>query len=302
MITLITGDNSFENERTLKTVARSFDGVPEMIDGSVLEVKMLPDLLMGATLFASKRMVVIKNLSDNKTVWNDFADWIDRISDDIHLVLVDSAPDKRTKTYKALQKAATVHTSAVWTDRDTVKAEQWSIQEAKRLGATLDKKSAQTLVARIGVDQWALQDALDKLSVMETITPELVETVVEANPTENVFLLFESALKGNTAKVKSMVDTLALTEDAYKLMGLLSGQAVQLAVLAISDKASGEVAKDMGVHPYALQKIAPIAKKVGKNGAKKVVEALKEADETAKSSMTDPWLLIERALLKIAQI
>lgn len=302
MITLITGENSFENDRSLRAITQAFDGVAEVIDGDNLELRALPDLLMGATLFATKRLVVIKGLSENKSVWNDFADWIDRVSDDVHLVLIESAPDKRTKTYKQLQKIAKVQQSNLWTDRDTTRAEQWVADEAKRLGMTLDKKSVHTLVERVGVDQWSLIHALEKLSVMEAVTPELIESIVQANPTENVFLLFEYALKGNAAKVKTMVDTLALTEDAYKLLGLLSGQAVQLATLTLSDRPSAEVAKDMGVHPYALSKLAPVAKKLGRSGAKKVMGALREADEAAKTSATDPWLLIERALMKVATI
>lgn len=302
MITLITGENSFENDRHLRAITRAFDGVAEVVDGDSLELRALPDLLMGVTLFATKRLVVIKGLSENKSVWNDFTDWIDRVSDDVHLLLIESAPDKRTKTYKQLQKVAKVQQSTLWTDRDTSRAEQWVIDEAKRLGTTLDKKSAHVLVERVGVDQWSLIRALEKLSVMDAVTPELIESLVDANPTENVFLLFENALKGNAAKVKTMVDTLALTEDAYKLLGLLSGQAVQLATLTLADKPSAEVAKDMGVHPYALSKLAPVAKKLGRGGAKKVIGALREADEAAKTSATDPWLLIERALMKVATI
>jgi DNA polymerase III delta subunit len=71
-------------------------------------------------------------------------------------------------------------------------------------------------------------------------------------------------------------------------------------VLVVSDAPSADVAKDMGVHPYALSKLAPAAKRLGRTGAKKVVAAFAEADEAAKSSAADPWLLVERALIKVA--
>ena len=295
MITLLTGENGFENERALKALASSFDGTVERIDGSELDIKQLPDLLMGVSLFASKRLVVIKNLSENKTLWSQFGDWIARVSPDIHLVLVEPKPDKRTKTYKDLQKAADVRESKLWTERDAGVAEQWVAAEAKQ-----DKKCAQFLVRRVGVDQWLLSQALHKLSVAETVSVETIEDIIEPNPTENVFMLFESALKGDALKIKKMLAILETTEDAYRLLGLLSGQAVQFAVLALSDKPSAEVAKDMGVHPYAMSKLAPAAKKLGRTGAKRIVAAFSEADEAVKSSAVDPWLLIERALIKVA--
>jgi DNA polymerase III delta subunit len=191
VITLLTGENSFENERVLQAVTSSFDGAVERIDGAELDIKQLPDLLMGVSLFSSRRLVVIKNLSENKAVWSQFGDWLPRISPDIHLVLVEPKPDKRTKTFKDLQKAAEVHESKLWTDRDTMAAEQWATAEAKQLGFGLDKKCAQFLVRRVGVDQWLLSQALEKLAVVETVSPEVIEEIIEPNPTENVFMLFE---------------------------------------------------------------------------------------------------------------
>ena len=108
MITLLVGDNSFEIRRALDHIIESFDGQVEKVDGSTLEVKQLPDLLMGATLFAEKRLVVIKDLSENTGLWTTLVDWLPRLSEDTHLVLVEEKPDKRTKTFKELQKIAKV--------------------------------------------------------------------------------------------------------------------------------------------------------------------------------------------------
>lgn len=300
MITVVCGENSFENERVLRSITAAFGGTAQRVDGSTLDTKQLPDLLMGMSLFAEKRLVIIRGLSENKALWADFDDWIARVSPDIHLVLVELKPDKRTKTYKDLLKAAEVHESKPWTERDGSAAEQWAAKEASTLGFELDKKCARLLVQRVGVDQWLLYQALEKLVVAEAVTPEIIEEIIEPNPTENVFLLFESALKGDAKKIKKMLATLEVTEDAYRLLGLLSGQAVQLAVLAVSDAPSASVAKDMGVHPYALSKLAPAAKRLGRSGGKKVVAAFAEADEASKSSAADPWLLVERALIKVA--
>lgn len=302
MITLLSGENSFENERALERIIREETASPERIDGSTIEVKQLPDLLMGATLFASKRLVIIRNLSENKALWSDFGNWLPRVSDDIHLVLVEAKPDKRMKTYKDLQKVASVHESKVWTDRDSMKAEQWVSSEAKVKGFELDKKCARLLVERVGIDQWLLAGALEKLAVLDHISPEVIEEVIEANPIENVFNLLETALRGDTHRIRSMVNTLELNEDPYRLFGLLSSQGFQLATLSVTDKPSGDVAKDIGAHPFVLSKLVPHARKLGPAGARKLINALAEADSGMKTSAAEPWLLIERALAKIARI
>ena len=302
MITLLTGENSFELARALDGIVASFDGVAEKFDGGDLELSRLPDLLLGGTLFANKRLVIIKGLSDNKSLWEVLPDWLERASDDVHLVLVEPKPDKRTKTFKELKKFADVKEFNQWSDRDSGLAERWVGEEAKRQGLALDTKSVQLLVARVGLDQWQLFHALEKLAVLGDITPEIIERTVEANPTENVFNLLDAALRGDTIKVHEMIGTLERTQDPYMTFGLLSSQVFQLAALAATDKPTAAVASDIGGHPYALGKLAPHANRLGRGNVKKIVQVFADTDTKMKSSATDPWLLIEESLIKTASV
>lgn len=299
MITLLTGENTFEIEKEIQRIIAGFNGVAERIDGSELASRDVPDLLTGATLFASKRLVIIKNLSDNKTIWLNFFEWLPRVSDDTELVLVDTKLDKRTVTYKELKKVATVNEFDLWSERDIGKAEQWAIEEAKKAGIALNTKSVQTLVERVGPDQWGLFHALEKLALVGEITDEIIESVIDVSPSENVFNLFDKALQGDRLRVSQMIQTLELTEDPYRLFALLSGQAFQLAALAVADSA-GSVAKDLGVSPYAISKLTTTAKKLGRSGARKVIQTFAQADDDMKLSRAEPWLLIERALMQLA--
>lgn len=299
MITLLTGENTFQIEQEIAQIVGDFDGNAERVDGSELELKQLPDLLTGSTLFADKRLVIIKNLSENKAVWTDLVDWLPRVSDDINLVLVDTKPDKRTASYKELKKIGKVIECESWTDRDRSKAVEWANERANKMGMKLNTKSVQLIVQRVGVDQWSLLHALEKLVLSGEITDEVIESVIDANPTENVFNLFDAALRGDRQKIAQMLRTLELSEDPYRLFALLSGQAFQLAALAVSD-ASDTVAKDLGVNPYAISKLTSTAKKLGRSGARKVIAAFAEADDDMKLSRADPWLLIERALMQLS--
>jgi len=156
MIQFFVGDNSFEIDHAVQALVASFRGTVEKVDGADLQLRDLPDLLMSTTLFSDKRMVIIRDLSSNKTVWPLLPDWLERVSDDVDLILIDSKPDKRTATYKALKEA--VKEFPAWTDRDTAKAEAWVTQQDLKL----DKKLAHRLVERVGVDQWLLSSALEK--------------------------------------------------------------------------------------------------------------------------------------------
>lgn len=301
MITLLIGDNSFEIQRALDDITTGFDGNVEKIEGSELQVSQLPDIFMGVSLFANKRLVVIKSLSENKSVWQVLGVWTDKISDDIHLILVEPKPDKRISTYKTLQKIAEIHEFMQWSDRDVGVAEKWVAAEAKKKGLQLNKKLIQTLVNWVGIDQWQLFYALEKLSLTEGITEESIKNIIEPNPVENVFNLFETALRGDTKNLMDMLKILEQTEDVYRLAALLSSQAFQLLAVALAGK-SDNVAKDFAIHPYVVSKLSPIAKRIGKTGASKIISIFTELDDDMKLSRAEPWLLVERALIKVANI
>lgn len=301
MITVLTGENSFEIHEALQAIISSFKGQPERIDGSSLELKALPDLLMGSTLFATERLVIVKDLSENKAVWEKLPEWLPRLSDDIHLVLVDAKLDKRTTTYKELKKLADVKECHNWTDRERSSAENWVVTKAKSAGLTLDKKLSHQIVERVGFDQWQLASAIEKLSLLDEVTSDVIEATIDASPTENVFALFETALEGQARKLHDIIRTLELTEDPYQTFALLSSQAFQLLAVAAA-KAGDNPTKDFAIHPYVASKLSRHAQKRGAHGAGKIVKLFAQTDADLKLSKAEPWLLIERTLMGVAAL
>lgn len=301
MITVLTGTNSFEMNEALQAIVAQFEGTAERIDGADLELKQLPDLVMGGTLFAEKRLVIIRGLSENKTLWEKLPEWLPRVSDDVHLVLVETKPDKRTSAYKELKKAADVREFAEWTDRDRALADAWVQKRAESQGVKLDKKLAHHIVERVGLDQWQLAQALDKLALADTIDIATIEALIDANPAENIFQLFETALNGDSVKLHEMLQTLELTEDPYQLFALLSSQAFQLAGITYAGPDQNP-AQDLAIHPFVASKLSRHARKIGKSGAARILKAFAKADADMKRSRGEPWLLIERTLLEVSTI
>lgn len=300
MITALVGDNTFERHAALVKMIAGFSGTPERIDGASLTINDLPDLLMGGTLFDPERLVIITDLSQNTIVWPLLGDWLDRVSDTTHLVLNDGKPDKRTAAYKALKSAGVVKEFTSWTDRDQGAAETWLMSYAKDHGLTLDKKSAHHIVGRVGLDQWQLASAVEKLSLLDEVTTDSINEHIDPNPSENVFQVFELALEGKLPQLQAVLRTLELTEEPYKLFALLSSQAFQLLAVAL-DNGLRQPTKDFGIHPFVASKLARHAKRIGPQGARWVVRAFADADADMKRSRGEPWLLIERALVKASQ-
>lgn len=301
MITILTGENSFEVHEALRQLTAGFSGVPERLDGSTLTVANLPDLFMGVSLFAQERLVIIDQLSASSAVWEKLPDWLARITDDIHVVLIEPKLDKRTTTYKALKEAASIQEFPAWGERDGVKAETWTAHRAQAQKVVIDKALIKHLVERVGLDQWQLANALGQLSLLDTITKEVINDVIPANPTENVFQLFESALQGDSAQVARMVDTLEFQEDPYMLFALLSSQVMTLAAVTF---ATDEVnpTKDFAIHPFVAGKLTRSGNKLGKAKVATILQKCAAVDAGLKRSKGEPWLLVETFLLEVAAL
>lgn len=300
MITWLVGENSFEVREALHTLIAQFDGTPERIDGSELTLARLPDLLMGVSLFASQRLVIISDISQNSSLWEKLPDWLSRINDDIHIVFIDAKPDKRTTSYKALKSAATVQEFPAWTERDTQKAEQWVSARAQAQGVTIDKNVARYLVARVGLDQWQLSHALDTVALLDAVTIEAIDGIIPASLSENIFQLFETALEGKSQQVAAKLRTLSLQEDPYALFALLSSQALSLAAVTYAGD-SDNPAKDFAIHPFVASKMVRHGNRLGKQRVGHIVELFAKTDADMKRSKAEPWILIERLLLETAQ-
>lgn len=301
MITLLIGENSFEIESFLGKIAQNFNGTIERVDGSSLQLTQLPDLLMGTSLFADTRVVVIRGLSQNKSIWTVFGKWIGKISDDIHLVLVEPKIDKRTATFKILKESTELKEFNPFSDRDSFAVEKWLESEACGMGLRLDKKSAQFLISRVGFDQWQLFHALKKLALVDEISVDVIKDLIEPNLNENVFNLFETALNGDKTELVRSLRIIEQSEDAYRLSALLFTQAFQLAAVLSAEK-SDNVSKDFGIHPYVASKLSVIAKRLSSREVAKIIEIFTCADDDMKLSKADPWMLLEIALLKVASI
>lgn len=300
MIYLLTGENSFEIDRELKRVIGAFEGSVETVDGSELSPEQMPSLLAGQTLFADRRMVVIKSLSENSRLWNVAEKWLKGADADTAVVLVEKKLDKRLGTYKWLKQHADVREFPAWTNRDTGKAEEWARNEAKKMGVALTHALARQLVARTGPEQWRIYHALEKLSLAKEVNNATIDDIVDAHPEQNVFGLLETALRHDMAKLAEQIGYLRQTEDAYMVFSLLSSQLLQLMALVSTDKPPSTVAKEIGAHPFVLSKLAPYARRLGKAQVGRIVKRAALADKQMKSTSTDPWILVEQLLLEIA--
>jgi DNA polymerase-3 subunit delta len=273
----------------------------ERVDGEGYDPLQLPQLLQGASLFASQRLVVLKNAAVNKPLWEALADWADKVPAETTLLLIEPQPDKRTRTYKTLKTKTDFKEFIQPSDGELAK---WAQARAKELGATLNTADANYLLERTGRDQWRMSQELPKLaSYQSQISQQTINELVEPSPEGTAFELLDAALSGQTERLANLIRNLKTEEDPYKLFGLLASQVHTLATVgAAGTRSADQVAKDAGLHPFVVRKTQSSAKRLGPAKIKQIASAVALCDYQLKSTGADPWQLISVCLQKIAAV
>lgn len=299
MLYVLCGENEFDKRQKLAALIAG-GAAPERYDGEQLDVASLRDIMQGQSLFTLERTVIISRLSDNSALWAELPEIA--VSGSTKVILLENKLDKRTKTYKWLRKNAEIYEFTPLNERQKPRLAKWCADEARKRGYALSAVQAETLIDRLGYDQLRLSNFIEQLSFAGEITDDLLDKLAPLAKTESAFELFTAALTGNSSRIHEIISYLEAeggTESAYRTMGLLASQTVNLNALALSGDDVASVAADFSTNPYVLQKLSSYANKIGSSQLAVINKALFYADLQMKTTSASPWLLIEAALIEV---
>ncbi len=297
MIHLLYGDNEFEKQAAFVSLVGDADVV--RYDGEELTLADMQEITIGQTLFTQSAVYVISKLSENSDIWSQLPDM--QFDEDNTIILIESKLDKRTKTYKWLQKTAKTQEFMPLSDRQKPQLISWCEAQARERGYKLTRTQIGTLIDRLGFDQLRLSNFLDQLALAEEITDELIDQLVPLARSENVFDLFVAALSKDYETVHNIISYLESEsglDGAYQTMGLLASQATNMAALVLAGGDNKTVAADLSVNPYVLQRLSSSARTIDIEHLRQINDALFQADLQMKTTGVNPWLLIETALVQ----
>lgn len=251
--------------------------------------------LVNVGLFSANRLVILNGVFANKVLSEKLADILPRIHDQTDVVIVEPKPDKRLKVYKLLTKDYKSKEFALGRD-----STGFALQEAARQGVEINRAGADELVNYTSGDRWRIASELEKLAGLnQPITPELVRQYVEPELQASAFGLLDDLLAGRRDKALAELAKLRRKEDANRFFGLMASQVFALsAVVEAGGKTPNDIAKDIGLHPYTIQKLSTMTSRISKSAVKRYSKVMSETDQKIKSSKTEAWELIKLAILK----
>lgn len=308
-ITVIFGDNSFERTSELaklKNQAEKADFAIENLNVENLTEEDFVNSICGVSLLAEKRLVIVKRVSDNSMLWDKLPAIISRISNGVHLCLIEEKIDKRSATYKSLAKIADMKEQKSLSAKDGKDLAEFARKIAKWLGFSVDNKMADFLVSWVGIDEWRVRDEIERLAVLGEISKENIEKYIPRNVESNAFGIFELALNSKQPEVIEQISRMKIVEGAdgaYQFFGLISSQFFNLVALKLgqsSGKTTAEIAKEIGANAWSLGKMNQFACDLNFDQLADLSEKFTQTDELLKTTNADAWDLIEALLLEVA--
>jgi len=292
MVVTLTGNNHFLLRRRLDELVKKFSDeygelAVERIDAAETEPQAVIDALSSLPFLASRKLVVLRDISANKAVTDQIEQIIDVAGKTTDLIIYDPALDKRTSYFKVLKSQTKLEEFG---DLDKKQLAKWLADEAKKQDARLTLADANYLIERVGANQELLANELSKLVIYDPqISKQNIELLTQPTPQSRIFDLLDASFGGDKKRALELYEEQrAQRVEPQAILAMIAWQLhlVTLAKVA-GERSSQQIAQDTGVNPYPLQKAAALAQKLSDAKIKTLVDEALEIDWQSKTTSLD---------------
>lgn len=301
----MAGTNDFLRTRELKKLVEHFvsdhgDIALEKLDGEESDLDSVMGALTSPSLLSNKKMVVLSQAANNKSLTEHIDDILSSADDTTDLIINEAKLDKRSVYYKTLKSQKGFKEFG---DQDENSLSKWLVETAKELDAELSLANARHLIGKIGLNQQHLASELEKLTLYDKeITKASIDLLVEASPRSTVFELLDAAFGGDTKRALRLYkEQRRLRVDPQAILALMSWQLHVLALIKTAgNRSPSEIARDGGVSPFVVSKSLSGARRLTFAELKSLIHDALTLDVRLKSEPIDPDSALQNLLITIA--
>lgn len=307
MVIALSGENSFLVRVELEKLITPFlaehgNMAVERLDGESASFERLQEALQSVPFLASRKMVVLRAPSANKEFAEKAERLITELPDTTDLVIVEPKLDKRGAYYKLLKKATNLK-ECIEPDETTMPS--WLAAIAKERGGSISSADARFLAERVGSNQQALTQELEKLLIYEPkITRQTIELLTGQSPQSSIFQLLETAFAGRAEQMLQLYqEQRAQKVDTAQIIAMLTWQLRILALIKAAAKRSPqEIASAAKLSPFVVRKTQAIADRLSLSQLKQLITELLEIDIRSKRERIDMDDALQVFLLSLSQL
>lgn len=325
---LFYGEETFLRDRYLN---RFKDMVPpevrdfnmDIVDGREAPIEAVINIATTLPFMSEIRVVIVKNADYFKSKRKNQASNSDENSDkanpadDVLLNYLSNPPattclifcadsiDKKRKVYKMIEKNGQVVEFAHLKGREL---NEWIDRKARNLGKVIEPAATAEMITAIGNNLQQLSSELDKLAcyaASEKITAADVRAMVSKTAELSIFDLVDAVAEKNYNKAIGMArEMIFLGEPVIRILFMIARQyrlMIQVKGLHESGYADKQVASQLQVHPYVVQKCIRQARNFSVLDLKSALEKILGTDSDIKSGRQEANLALELLIISLCE-
>ena len=283
----LTGNNSYLIDQIIRDkeadYIKSHGQISiERLNAEELEANEIVSKLSAVSLFAAKKLVILKGLSQNLLLIEQLDRLLDQPADDTELLIIEPHVDRRSKLFNKLK------TKTVLSDLGKLSTDaliKWIISLVEGFSGSISRSDANYLIERVGDDQQLLYQELSKLILYTpSITHQTIDLLVEASPQSQIFDLMEATFtRKHSQIIKLYEEQRALKVEPVKIIGLLAWQLhILAAIKAAANLPVSSIASNLGTYPSVISKSTSLANQISSKELHEAVNKLLAMDDKSK--------------------
>ncbi len=290
---LVEGDEGYFRERVVDTLREQRITQPSLndlrVEGDGLKGEKLValcDTLSTLPFLSEYRMVRVYEFYPTEKDFEILKGYLEKPCPSTLLLIVNRG--KKTGTVDLKRKAGVTYIDCNRESEEIVG--KWLFGTARRRGLSMDADVVQRMVRYCNNDCARMVRELDKLALLAgeggRITAQMIEEQVVKDVEYKIYELTQAASRRSFATFSEiMYDLMAKGFDEHALLAALTSHYRTLCEVAYMQGSDAEIAAELSIKPYAVQKNREQANRMGKERVKRFYLALYELSSGAKSGV-----------------
>ena len=272
-------------------------------EGKSIEIPKVIEVAETLPFFSERRLILIQNSGLFKST-NDLADYIKTMPDYCYIVFVESEVDKRNRLYKAVKEVGYVSEMNGMDEKDI---QLWVAQLLKRGGKKITRDTLMYFLNKSGTDMEGMVQEVEKLVCYamdkEVITVEDIDAVCVTQVSNQIFLMIDAiASRKQRQALDLYYDLLTLREKPMSILFLITRHFnILLQIKELKGQNRNDVAKKVGVPPFAVQKYMSQADNFTKQGLIENLKDCAEMEAQVKTGLMTDEMTVELLIVKFSQ-
>ncbi len=266
MIIFLYGQDSYRSKQKLDEIVLHYKNSGKSglnlvsLDTKDIGFSDFYDNFRVSSMFAEKKLVILKNTFSSKNFQEDFIKEIKSIESlkDVVLVYEDSDPDRRSRLFKILLKECK---NQEFVFLSSANLKKWAQDEFKKTAQKINIDALDLLLQYVGNDLWRFSNEIGKLSNFkkdDTIKKDDIILLVKPRIESDIFKTIDAlAAKNKKQALVLLHKHLDGGEVPLYLLSMIAYQFKNLLIvkeLAQKGLMYASIVKKSGLHPFVVKK------------------------------------------------